>query len=194
MDAAIQLPEPMTVAAFLEWDAPDGTRWQLVDGVPQAMAPANGTHAVIQAEVGALIRNHLAEHRPGCKALANPGVIPLKDSERNFRIPDIGVTCAPVRRGVVEIAEPLLLIEILSPGNAAQTWFNVWAYTSIPSVQEILVIRTASMGVQRLRRLPDGSWPDVPHPIDRGEVELASVGFRVALAALYAGTWLADGE
>ena len=33
----------MTVAEFLAWDAGDGRLWQLVDGQPQAMAPA-GRH------------------------------------------------------------------------------------------------------------------------------------------------------
>jgi Uma2 family endonuclease len=95
-------------------------------------------------------------------------------------------------RGVVEIAEPVLPIEILSPGNPMQTWRNVWFYTTIPSVQEILVIRTASIGVQLLRRVSDGAWPEVPLPIEAGEVELESIGFRIPVAALYKGTWLAE--
>lgn len=192
MVAALKVPEFMTVAEFVAWDAPSGPAWQLIDGVPRAMAPASGTHALMQGEVGALIRNHLATHRPGCRLLSNPGVIPRLDSADNFRIPDLGVTCTPIPRSVIEIAQPVLLIEILSPGNPVQTWTNVWAYTSIPSVQEILVIRTASVGVQLLRRAPDGSWPDVPLGIEAGELELESIGFRVPVAALYAGTWLVE--
>jgi Uma2 family endonuclease len=192
MVAALKRPEFMTVAEFLAWDAPSGPAWQLINGVPQAMAPVSGTHAVIQSEVGALIRNHLAAHRPGCRVLSNPGVVPRVESEESFRIPGIGVTCTPVPRGVIEIAEPILLIEILSPGNPAQTWANVWTYPTIPSVQEILVIRTSSIGVQLLRRAPDGSWPEVPLAIEAGELELQSIGFRVPLTALYAGTWLVE--
>lgn len=182
----------MTVAEFLAWDAPSGSPWQLIDGVPVAMAPASGTHAVIQGEVGRLIGNHLAAHRPGCRVLSNPGVVPRGDKDNNFRIPDIGVTCSPVPRGVIEIAEPVLLIEILSPGNALQTWANVWTYPTIPSVQEILVIRTVSIGVQLIRRLPDGTWPDVPVAIETGEVDLESIGFRAAITDFYAGTWLLE--
>jgi Uma2 family endonuclease len=192
MAAAFERSAFMTLAEFLVWDAPSGPLWQLIDGVPQAMAPASGTHAVMQNEVGRLIGNHLDVHRPGCRALANPGVVPRVDSEDNFRIPDIGVTCAPVPRGVIEIAEPILLIEILSPGNSAETWANVWAYTNIQSVQEILVIRTASIGAQLLRRTPDGFWPDVPLAIEVGELDLQSIGFRLPVAALHAGTWLVE--
>jgi Uma2 family endonuclease len=159
-------------------------RWR-----PTSHGPHQRTHALIQAEVGGLIGNHLAANRPGYRALANPGVVPREDSENNFRIPDIGVTRTPVPRGVIEIAEPVPLIEILSPGNSAETWANVWAHTNIPSVQEILVIRTASVGVQLLRRAPDGSWPDVPLAIEAGELDLQSIGFRLPIASLYAGTW-----
>ena len=183
----------MALAEFFVWDAPDGPSWQLIGGVPEAMAPASGTHAAMQNKVGRLIGNHLAAHRPGCLALANPGVIPrLSDSEDNFRIPDPGVTCTPIPRGAIEVAEPILLIEILSRGNAKKTWTNVWAYTAIPSVREILVIRTASIGVQILQRAPDGTWPDVPLAIDSGELHLQSIGFSIPVAALYAGTWLAE--
>jgi len=34
----------MTVAEFLAWNPPSARLWQLVDGEPQAMAPANRTH------------------------------------------------------------------------------------------------------------------------------------------------------
>jgi Uma2 family endonuclease len=187
-----KVPEFMTVDAFLVWDAPDGAMWQLVNGVPEPTAPADGTQALIQNEVGSLIGNHLAKHRPGCRVLGHPGVIPRLHAEEHYRIPDIGVTCVPVPRGAVAISEPILLIEILSPGNTWQTWQNVWAYTTIPSVQEILVIRTASAGVQLLRRTPDGTWPEVPLAIEAGDVTLESIGFDVPVAALYTGTWLAE--
>jgi Uma2 family endonuclease len=183
MVEALKTPDFMTVAV---------DQWQLINGVPQAMAPADGTHAVIKAEVGGLIRAHLAAHRPGCRVLMNPGVTPRIDNEDHVRIPDIGVTCKPVPRGVALIAEPILLIEILSPGNPAQIWANVWSYPTIPSVLEILAIRTTTIGVQLLRRGPDGAWPEVPLPIETGTLTLDSIGFRVPLADLYAGTWLAE--
>ena len=185
-------PEHMTVAEFVAWDAPAGPAWQLIDGIPVAMAPANGTHAVMQGQICALLHAHLAVHRPGCRVLIAPGVVPRVDGKENYRIPDLGVTCSPVPRGTVEIAEPVLLIEILSPGNPMQTWANVWTYPTIPSMQEVLVVRTASIGVQLLRRDPDGSWPDVPLAIHTGDVILESIGFQVPITALYDGTWLAE--
>ena len=90
--------------------------------------------------------------------------------------------------------EPLVLIEILSPSNPAETWINVWAYLTIPTVQEVLVVRSDVVGAQLLRRNPGGSWPQVPHVIETGDVTLDGIGFRTPLTALYTGTWLADAE
>ena len=51
----------------------------------------------------------------------------------------------------------MLLIEILSPSNQAETWRNVWAYLTMPMLKEILVIGTLPMGVDLLRRGDDGT-------------------------------------
>ena len=45
-DAARKIPAVMDLAEFLAWDAPGPDRWQLVDGEPQAMAPASRTHNI----------------------------------------------------------------------------------------------------------------------------------------------------
>ena len=55
MNTAIRrrLPHHMTVDEFIAWVG-DG-RWQLVDGEPRAMAPANATHGIIQARLALLV-------------------------------------------------------------------------------------------------------------------------------------------
>lgn len=194
MSAALQSPELMLLDEFLVWDAPDGGRWQLVDGEPRAMAPASEAHGAMQSELGRLIGNHLAAAGRRCRAVANPGVRIGIRSDSNYRIPDLGVTCAPSVPGNVMMPDPLVLIEILSPSNPAETWINVWAYLTIPTVHEVLVVRSDVVGAQLLRRNPDGSWPQVPLVIDSGDVTLDSIGFRTPLTALYTGTWLADAE
>ena len=181
----------MTVAEFLAWEAPGGDRWQLVDGEPQAMAPANRTHNAILGELGALIRNHLLEQNSPCSVVPAPGVIPRVRADTNYRIPDIAVTCSDYQEEEYDLTDPVLLVEILSPRNRAETWTNVWAYTTMPSVQEILILHSAQFGAELLRRNPDGSWPAQPVTIDDGDMELASIGFRVRLVALYRTTRLA---
>jgi Uma2 family endonuclease len=191
MTALPKIPIRMTVAEFLAWNPPSAQLWQLVDGEPQAMAPANRTHGAIQAELGSLIRNHLAERSSPCSVVTTPGVIPRVQSETNLRIPDLAVTCSGYDTEESALADPVLLIEILSPSNQAETWANVWAFTTIPSVQEILVVKTASIGVELLHRNQDGSWPSQPLSIATGDLTLESIDFHMPLAAAYRTTRLA---
>src|SRR5690349_2545122 len=89
-----KVPAMMDTAEFLAWDAPADSRWQLVDGEPQAMAPASRTHNTLQGEVGRLIGNHLAEKGTNCTVVPNAGTIPRIRADANFRIPDLAVTCS----------------------------------------------------------------------------------------------------
>ena len=191
MSALPKIPVRMTVAEFLAWNPPTPQLWQLVDGEPQAMAPASRTHGAIQSELGSLIRNHLAESGSPCSIITTPGVIPHVQSDTNVRIPDLAVTCSGYDTEESALTDPVLLIEILSPSNQAETWANVWTYTTIPSVHEILVLKTASISAELLRRTPDGSWPEQPLILSDGELALQSIGFRIPLAAAYRTTRLA---
>lgn len=120
-----------------------------------------------------------------------PGVIPRVLSETNCRISDLAVTCSGYDGEESALTDPVLVIEILSPGNQAETWANVWAYATIPSVREILVVKTAAIGADLLRRNEDGSWPSRPVAIGGGDLTLDSIGFRVPLIAAYRTTRLA---
>lgn len=191
MTAAPKIPVRMTVAEFLAWAPPSAEHWQLVDGEPRAMAPATRTHGAIQSELAALIRNHLAERASPCSVITTPGVIPRVQSETNFRIPDLAVTCSGYTEEEIALSDPVLLIEILSPSNQTETWANVWAYTTLPSVKEIVVFKTAVMGAELLRRNPDGTWPERPQTIEIGELRFETIGLALPLTAAYRTTRLA---
>ena len=193
MVAVLKLPEFLTVAAFLAWDPPTGHRWQLVDGVPQAMAPPTPTHGAIQSRIDRLIGTFLDGLSEPCTIVTTPGVVPFARADSNFRIPDLAVTCSPIRPGDAALTDPVLFIEIRFPSNQAETWANVWAGTTIASGREIVVFRTARIGALVLRRGTDGAWPDQPVAVEEGEIVLESIGFRIAIDEVYRSTWLATG-
>lgn len=186
-------PARMSVDEFLAWDSGDysGRRWQLVDGEPVAMAPSSDNHGSMQAELAALIRNHLVERGSACRVVTEPGIIPRVRAGENWRIPDLGVTCSP-SNGTVEVPAPVLLVEILSPNNYAETRANIWTYTTLPSVREILVVNSVRIEAELLRRGEDGTWPEQPEMI-RGDatLPLRSVDLTLPLPALYRTTSLA---
>lgn len=177
----------MTVDEFLVWDAGDitGRRWQLIDGEPVLMAPAAEVHGAVQNELGRLIGNHLLASGSPCRVIAAPGIVPRVRANENFRVPDLGVTCAPPS-GEVMVPEPVVLIEILSPGNEPKTRANIWTYTTMPSVREILAVRSTRMEVELLRRDADGNWPASPMIVRLPDLlDLTSIGFAVPVADLY---------
>ena len=47
---------------------------------------------------------------------------------------------------------PVFLLEILSPTNEQDTRDNVWAYMTIPSVQQILLVDSTAVRGEMLRR------------------------------------------
>jgi Uma2 family endonuclease len=122
---SVQPPVYMTVAEYLAWDPGDDVRYELVDGEPRAMGPANVDHAFFRSELCRLLGNHLLERGSLWVALANPGVIPRLLSSHNVRVPAVGVTCTPQRRGAATMTHLILLIGILSPSNQGKTWSNM---------------------------------------------------------------------
>jgi Uma2 family endonuclease len=191
MTALAKIPDEMSLAEFLVWDAPGPYKhWQLVEGVPEAMAPASTTHARIQSTVNGLIDEHLRKTRPSCAVLSNPGVRLSENDQRNFRVPDLGVTCTPDKPGDLSIQNPILLIEILSPGNSKETWLNVQAYTRIASVEEILIFDSTKMEAENWRRFRDGTWHRKKFQFVTESMQFFSIGLSFALAEAYRGTGL----
>jgi Uma2 family endonuclease len=190
--AAKALPPAMTVDEFLAWpgDGKQG-KYELVDGYLRAMAPAQPIHSLILGRVGRLIGNHLAAARPSCNIYIEPAIRVRIREAFNWRIPDLGVTCTPLGQDHKALPDPLLLIEILSPSNAADTWSNVWAYTTIPTVHEILIVHSDMTKAELLRRGPDGNWPRETEAIGAdGTINLATIAFDLPLIEVYRGTYL----
>ncbi len=204
MSVALQhLPPPpsLSVPEFLEWAASPaggaGASWQLRDGEPEMMAPAAEAHGAIQAELAYLLTDHLRRTGRRCRVVVEPGVVPRIRSERNMLVPDLGVTCAPPpsAAGGVAMAEPLLLVEILSPSNTRATRANLWAFASVPSVAEILVVSSTAIAAEVLRRGAGGDWPERPETLaEEGVLRLDSIGFEAPLRALYRTTALGGAE
>ncbi len=103
-------------------------------------------------------------------------------------VPDIGVTCSPPSAEVA-MPDPIVLIEILSPSNEAQTRANLWSYATIPTVSEIVLLSSLEVAAEILRRGPDGSWPELPESVGRdGSLVIGCIGFDEPLLDAYATT------
>ena len=193
MSLAEKFPSLMTVDEFLVWPG-DGTgrRAELIDGVIRMQDPASDAHGMVQSNLHFLISGHLRKSRPQCRIVITPGVAPRLRTKWNYREPELGVTCTPNRKGVHMLPDPILLIEVLSPSNARDTWSNIPLYATLPTVSEILIVDSSRVSAEVLRRQPDGTWPQEGEAVTpSGSIRLTSIGFEFPLAEAYAGTWLA---
>ena len=183
----------MDVPAFLRWSGARDGKWELVDGVPRAMAPASRSHGSIQSELGRLVGNWLAEARPGCAIVTEGGIVPRIASDTNYRVPDLVVSCTPDTPERHDVEGPVVVIEVLSPSNQLQTWANMWAYSTIPSVLELLVVESSAISARLFRREKDGTWPTIGLALaGDDELVLESIGFVTPLRALYRTTRFAQ--
>ena len=193
MTATKRKPPPrMSVGDFLDW-AGDGAggKYQLVDGEVRAMSPASATHGSIQWKLAALIGRHLVDSASSYRGVTKPAVAVRLRADMNLRLPDLGITCAPDTPGQQTLPDPIVLIEVLSPGNEQDTWDNVWAYATIPTVKEILIVHSTRVLAELLRRGTDSAWPAEPEQIEQdGTLRLEAIGFSCALRAVYAQTHL----
>ena len=74
-----------------------------------------------------------------------------------------------------------------SPSNVSRTRANVRAYKTIPTVAEIVVLRSTAIAAA-----PNGEWPQQPDIIAAdGELRLDSIDFAMPLREAYRTTSLA---
>jgi Uma2 family endonuclease len=194
MSGTLRKPPPtMTAAEFLAWPGDgSGRRYQLVDGAVRVISTGTTACGLIQATLAYLIANQLAACASPCHAIIRPCIAPRVRASLNARCPALGITAARDEPGQYIVPNPILLIEILSPGNASDTWDNVWSYTTIPSVREIVVVHSTRVFAELLRRGADGNWPAEPEEAGPDDtLRLDSIAFACPLPAVYAQTHLA---
>ncbi len=182
----------MTADEFLIWPGDEsGRRFHLIDGEVRAMSPASRIHGAIQANLAYLLVRAARAMAPAPSVVTEGAIIPALTAAHNVRVPDLVVASSEDVRGDQVVADPLLVIEILSPGNSATTRDNVRAYATLSSVQEIIVIHTSRMQAEIHRRTA-GQWSSDPILIERGgRLALQSIGLDCRLEEVYTGTWLA---
>jgi Uma2 family endonuclease len=180
----------MTLAEFLRWEDGTDTRYELLGGCPVAMAPPAIAHGILALRLGARIDAALRSRSP-CFGQSEAGIA-RPDRNDTCYIADLAVTCTPPERGQQLLQDPLLIVEILSPGTALydrQT--KVSDYRRIPSVQEILLIDSASIFAEVLRREGDRWITEIVRG-PQATLSLASIGLTVAMSELYEGIDLPD--
>lgn len=177
--------KPMSLGEFLCWDDGSDKHYELIDGVPVAMAPPARAHGMLCARLAGLIDAGLRQRRP-CAAQTEAGIA-SPDRDDSFYVADIAVSCRPYERGDQLVQDPILLVEILSPGTERHDRLTkVPTYRNIESVEEILLLDSESAYAEVLRR-EGGRWTTTLVRGTDAALHLASMGLSVSMSELYDG-------
>ncbi len=182
--------ESLTTDDFLDWDSGDDRRYELVGGVPVAMAAPSRAHQIIAVNFAYHLKDAL-DKRPPCNAGAEA---PIDVIDRDdCHIADLAVTCRPHEPGQRLTPEPLVIVEILSPSTENKDRkVKLPDYRAIPSVQEIVLVDQQQLYCEVHCRLSDGRWlTDLLRQPD-ARLRLESIDFDQPLSALYVGVSLEE--
>jgi len=183
----------MTLDEFLRWDDGTETHYELIGGLPVAMAPLAAAHRMLVARLVSRIDLALEKRRP-CNAQGDAGVVRPERMDTYFEA-DIVATCERHEFGQQALKEPFLIVEILSPSTERHDRrLKLPAYRQIETVQEILLIASDDIYGEVHRRAAGTQW--VTEILRGGEaaLSLATVPIEIRLSDLYAGIALEEDD
>jgi Uma2 family endonuclease len=170
-----------TLDEFLAFDDGTDTRYELFDGQMVAMPPASDVHGALVARLAVRIGGAL---RPPCEVVIEAGIVPPERADSWYEA-DLAVTCAGLT-GQQFVAEPRLIVEVLSPTTAATDRDRKLPdYRTIPSLEDILVVSSSEPRIEHNRREADG-WK-IRDLRGGGTLRPEAFDITLDLGELYAG-------
>src|SRR5271165_6745208 len=128
----------MGVEEFLVWAEGREGRWELRDGEPVLMAPERAAHALTKFAAQKAIDAAIA--RAGLPCRMFPDGMTVRISARTAFEPD-ALVCPPPPLDAIEIPNPVIVVEVLSPSTAADDHgVKLDGYFSQPSVEHYLIL------------------------------------------------------
>lgn len=172
----------MTTDEFLAWDSGDELRYELVDGVPQAITGARRSHDRVAVNALASLHARLR----GSPCAAHTADLGVRTSSTRFRRPDVTVDCGPNAPDDLEARHPVFLIEVLSPSTKTfDKLFKSGEYKQIPSVRQILLLNPDEPVGLLHNRTNEGSWQEMALIGKDTGVDLWSIGVSLVMSDFY---------
>jgi len=174
----------MTADAFLAWHEQQEARYELIDGVPVAMAGARRRHdqVVVNALVGLGRQLGVGECRPFSSDTA------VRISDYQVRYPDLGVDCGRFLDEALEADAPRLVLEVLSETTRAFDLVRkVEEYKSVASLRHIVLVDTGEPKIIHWTRSAGGDWTYQTSEGLEATLEIPDLNATLPLRTLYEG-------
>jgi Uma2 family endonuclease len=173
----------MSTEDFLQWEARQERRHELVDGVIRLMAGASAAHNRISRNVMVALVTRL-RGKP-CEPFGND--LKVRIPAGNIRYPDALVDCGKPQNKDIFAAEPRVVIEVLSPSTE---WFDqtkkLEDYQSVPSIRQIAFLAQDRPFARLWTRQGEG-WASVELDGLDTSLAFASIEIDLPLTDVYDG-------
>jgi Uma2 family endonuclease len=180
----------LTEDQYLERERQAFEKSEYIAGAIYAMAGGSVNHSSISANCIITLGKKLPK---GCRVLTSDMRI-YNPHTGSYLYPDVSVVCGTpdIRKGEC-LVNPAVIIEVLSPSteNRDRTT-KLRVYTSISSLQEVVLIAQERREVDVFRKNAAGRWEYFPMEDAQAGVELASLGCVLEFDELYANTDVDD--
>lgn len=130
----------MSVDDFLVWAERRPERWELLDGIAIAMSPERVVHGDVKYRVARALDSAIAQAKVPCRFVLDSAAVRI--DARSLYQPDALVYCGdPVAPDALEIPNPVIVFEVLSPGNAATDLRDkLQGYFRVASIHHYLIV------------------------------------------------------
>ncbi len=126
----------MDVDAFLEWAWRREGTYELHEGRPVAMSPERVRHAGTKTEAVVALREAIRRSGLTCRAYVDG--ITVRVRKDSAFVPDVLVVCPAPAPDVVDIDNPIIVVEVLSPSTSeADHNLKLEGYLSLPSLAHL---------------------------------------------------------
>jgi Uma2 family endonuclease len=183
MGQALKTPTGrMTAEQFLAWSANASGRHELVGGFVEVMQSERVEHAEVKANVYAALKAGIARANAPCHVLPD-GMVVRATADDVFE-PDAVVYCgARLSRGTLEVPNPVIVVEVLSPSTASKDEnIKLASYFQLASVQHYLLIHPLKMPVVHFARQEDDTI--LTRLVHGGMIRLDPPGIEISVDGL----------
>lgn len=172
-------------ARYLEWEAQQTDRHELVDGEVYAMTGARDAHNRVALNIASFLKSAL--RGTPCRTFMADMKLHI-DSPDAYVYPDVFVTCDERDRTAdADLAKrhAVVVAEVLSESTAAYDRGRKFElYRSLAELRELLFVEPERMSIDLFRRDDGGLW--VLHPLQSGrEIRLQSLQLALPVEAIY---------
>jgi Uma2 family endonuclease len=182
----------MTLAAFLDWEAAQEAKHELVHGQIVAFSGASKDHNHIAGNVYIAL---CAGVRPPCAAYGSDMIVETisRTADNGYR-PDAVVSCSEVDRAGTDryLKFPRIVVELRSPrSNTGSVWeTKLLEYSSTPIIEQLVLIEAESRAVASYLRDTAGGWQPPIVTIGNGTLVFAGIDVTMTLDEIYRRTTL----